>query len=163
MHYIHNIKETTWYRSQGAGYRRHARAFRRIFEDSHIATASGRKKAFAVKKKIDRRILAIVHRFKGETDKYCKKMFKRLKREKDNLFTFLEVDRVDGHNNSAENSIRPCVILRNGSYGSRSEEGASTITMLMSVKQTCKVKKDNFLDVMRTNLIKTCQKNYLII
>ena len=46
---------------------------------------------------------------------------------KTTLFTFLEVDGVEWHNNSAERGIRPCVILRNNSYGSRSEEGAAAI------------------------------------
>ena len=158
VHYIRNIKETLLYHSPSAYYKRHARTLRRILEDSHIDAMPGGKKALAAKKKLDRRILALLDRLKGETDKHCKKMFKRLRREKDHLFTFLEVDGVEWHNNSAERGIRPCVILRNNSYGSRSEEGAAAIAVLMSVKQTCKAKKDNFLDVMRTHLIKTCQK-----
>ena len=158
VHYIRNIKETLLYHSPSAYYKRHARTLRRILEDSHIDAMPGGKKALAAKKKLDRRILALLGRLKGETDKHCKKMFKRLRREKDHLFTFLEVDGVEWHNNSAERGIRPCVILRNNSYGSRSEEGAAAIAVLMSVKQTCKAKKDNFLDVMRTHLIKTCQK-----
>ena len=158
MHYICNIKETILYRSPGADYKRHAQTFRRILEDSHINVTPGRKKALAAKKKLDRRILALLNRFKAETDKHCKKMFKRLRREKGRLFTFLEVDGVDWHDNSAERGIRPCVILRNNSYGSRSEEGTSAIAVLMSVKQTCKAKNVNFLDVMSTHLIKTCQK-----
>ena len=86
-------------------------------------------------------------------------MLKRLRREKGHLFTFLEVEGVERHDNSAEMGIRPCVILRNNSYGSRSEEGASAIAVLMSVKQTCKAKNNNlFDDVMRMNLFKTCQK-----
>ena len=85
-------------------------------------------------------------------------MFKRPRREKDHRFTFLEVDGADGHNNSAKRGIRPCVILRNNNYKSRSEEGASAIAVLMSIKQICKAKNDNFLDVIRTHLIKTCQK-----
>ena len=158
VHYIRNIKETLLYHSPSADYKRHARTLRRILEDSHITAAPGGKKALAAKKKLDRRILALLDRLKGETDRHCKKMFKRLRREKDHLFTFLEVKGVEWHNNSAERGIRPCVILRNNSYGSRSEEGAAAIAVLMSVKQTCKAKKDNFLDVMRTHLIKTCQK-----
>ena len=158
MHYICNIKETILYRSPGADYKRRARTFRRILEDSHIDVTSGRKKALAAKKKLDRRILTLLNRLKVETDKHCKKMLKRLRREKDHLFTFLEVDGVDWHNNSAERGIRSCVILRNNSYGSRSEEGTSAIAVLMSVKQTCKAKNVNFLDVMSTHLIKTCQK-----
>ena len=68
------------------------------------------------------------------------------------------VRKVEWHNNSAERGIRPCAILRNNSYGSRSEGGAASIAVLMSVKQTYKAKKDNFLDVMHAQLIKTCQK-----
>ena len=158
IHCICNIKETLLYHSPSADYKRHARTLRRILEDSHIDATPGRKKALAAKKKLDRRILALLNRLEGETDKHCKKIFKRLRREKDRLFTFLEVDEVEWHNNSAERGIRPCVILRNNSYGSRSEGGASAIAVLMSVKQTCKAKNDNFLDVMHTYLIKTCQK-----
>ena len=158
VHYIRNIKETNLYHSPSVDYKKHAQTFRRILEDSHITAAPGGKKALAAKKKLDRRIRDLLNRLKGETDKHCKRMFKRLRREKDHLFTFLEVKGVEWHNNSAERGIRPCVILRNNSYGSRSEEGAAAIAVLMSVKQTCKAKKDNFLDVMRTHLIKTCQK-----
>ena len=158
VHYIRNIKETNLYHSPSVDYKKHAQTFRRILEDSHITAAPGRKKVLAAKKKLDRRIHDLLNRLKGETDKHCKKMFKRFRREKDHLFTFLEVKGVEWHNNSAERGIRPCVILRNNSYGSRSKEGVATIVVLMSVKQTCKAKKDNFLDVMRTHLIKTCQK-----
>ena len=158
VHYIRNIKETNLYHSPSVDYKKHAQTFRRILEDSHITAAPGGKKALAAKKKLDRRIRDLLNRLKGETDKHCKRMFKRLRREKDHLFTFLEVKGVEWHNNSAERGIRPCVILRNNSYGSRSEEGAAAIAVLMSIKQTCKAKKDNFLDVMHAYLIKTCQK-----
>ena len=158
VHYIRNIKETNLYRSPSADYKKHAQTFRHILEDSHVTAAPGGKKALVAKKKLDRRIHDLLNRLKVETDKHCKKTFKRLRREKDHLFTFLEVKGVEWHNNSAERGIRSCVILRNNSYGSRSEEGAAAIAVLMSVKQTCKAKKDNFLDVMHACLIKTCQK-----
>ena len=158
IHYIRDIKEMIKYHSPSPEYKKHARTLRRILVDSRIDAAPGGTEALEAKKKLDRRILALINRLKGETDKHCKRMFKRLRREKDRLFTFLEVDRVEWHNNSAERGIRPCVILRNNSYGSRSEEGASAIAVLMSVKQTCKAKNDNFLDVMHTNLFETCQK-----
>ena len=158
VHYIRNIKDTIKYHSPSSEYEKHARTLRRILKDSHITAAPGGKKALAAKKKLDRRIHNLINRLKGETDKHCKRMLKRLRREKDHLFAFLEVKGVEWHNNSAESGIRPCVILRNNSYGSRSEEGASVIATLMSVKQTCKAKNDNFLDVMRTHVAKTRQK-----
>ena len=159
IHYIRDIKETIKYHSPSPEYKKHARTFRRILADSRIDATPGGTETLAAKKKLGRRILALINRLKEETDKHCNRMLKKLRREKDHLFTFLEVDGVEWHNNSAERGIRPCVILRNNSYGSRSEEGASAIAVLMSVKQTCKAKNDDFLDAMRTNLFKTCQKS----
>ena len=72
-------------------------------------------------------------------------MLKRLRREKDHPFTFLEVDVVEWHNNSAERGIRPCVILRNNSYGSRSEEWASAIAVLMSENKPARQRTVIFL------------------
>ena len=71
-----------------------------MLEYSHITVVSGGKKTLAVKKKLGRRILTIMNRFKVETGKHCKKMFKRLRKEKDHLFIFLDVEGSHGHNNS---------------------------------------------------------------
>ena len=161
IHCICDIKETIKCRSPSPEYKKHARTFRRILADWCIDATPGGTEALAAKKKLGRRILALTNRLKEETGKHCNRTLKRLRREKDRLLTFLEVDGVELHNSSQRRGIRPCVILRNNSYGSRSEEGASAIAVLMSVKQTCKAKNDNFLDAMRTNLFKTCQK-YLI-
>ena len=60
----------TQYHSPSAGYKKHARTFRRILEDSHITAAPGGKKALAVKKKMGRRIRALIQRLEGETDKH---------------------------------------------------------------------------------------------
>ena len=140
------------------GYTKHARTLRHILEYSHITDMSGGKKAFAVKKKRYRRVHVLINRLKEETDKHCKKMFKRLRRKKYYLLTFLEVGRANWCNNSTERGIRSRVILDSNSYGIRSEEDTLIIAMLMSVKQICKTKNDNFLDVMRAHLIKTRQK-----
>ena len=79
-------------------------------------------------------------------------MRKRLIRERDHLFTFLETDGVEYHNNRAERAIRPCVILRKNSNGSRSKKGADATATLMSIKQTCKAKGDDLVTVMREGL-----------
>ena len=57
---------------------------------THTSMPCGGKKALAAKKKLDRRILALLDRCSKERHyKHCKKMFKRLRREKDHLFTFI--------------------------------------------------------------------------
>ena len=41
-------------------------------------------------------------------------------------------------NNAAERAIRPAVIIRKNSYGNRSERGADTQAVLMSIYRTLK-------------------------
>ena len=52
------------------------------------------------------------------------------------LFTFLDQPGVPFDNNHAERSIRPAVIIRKNSYGNRSEQGADTQAVLMSIFRT---------------------------
>jgi hypothetical protein len=52
------------------------------------------------------------------------------------LFTFVEFPRVPSENNAAERAIRPAVIARKVSGGTRSEKGSDTKTTLMTLFQT---------------------------
>lgn len=54
------------------------------------------------------------------------------------LLTFAEFPYVPATNNAAEREIRPAVMMRKVSYGSGSEQGASTRAVLMSVYRTLK-------------------------
>lgn len=65
---------------------------------------------------------------------------KRLERHKNEMFTFLYVKGVDYHNNHAEQQIRPNVILRKITNGSRSYEGAKVHSICTSVLQTAKLR-----------------------
>ena len=62
------------------------------------------------------------------------------------LFTFLEEDGVDWNNNAAERALRSSVVIRKISYGSQSDEGAHAHAVLMSVKETCNLREENFFD-----------------
>jgi transposase len=64
----------------------------------------------------------------------------RLRRWQDGLFTFLDHPRADWHNNLAERQIRPAVILRNNSQCNRSQQGAATQAVLMSIHRTLKLR-----------------------
>jgi transposase len=65
-------------------------------------------------------------------------LIKRLRRHRNDLFTFLDQPNVPFDNNLAERSIRPAVIIRKNSYGNRSDQGADTQAILMSVFFTLK-------------------------
>ena len=64
----------------------------------------------------------------------------RISKYRDQLFTFLDTPEVPADNNHAERQIRPAVIIRKNSLCNRSEEGAATQAILMSVYRTLKLR-----------------------
>lgn len=71
-------------------------------------------------------------------DGHAKRLVKRLRRHRNDLFTFLDQPDVPFDNNAAERAIRPAVIIRKNSYGNRSQRGADCQAVLMSVFRTLK-------------------------
>ncbi len=69
-------------------------------------------------------------------DKDAKRLIKRLRRHRNDLFTFLDETDVPFDNNHAERAIRPAVMIRKNSFGNRSDRGADTQAVLMSVYRT---------------------------
>lgn len=76
-------------------------------------------------------------------DHPCCTLAKRLLRHQDELFQFVLVPGLPADNNLAERSIRPLVIMRKISGGSRSEEGTKTRLTLASLLQTWAVRNLN--------------------
>ena len=68
-----------------------------------------------------------------------------LKRKKKWLFQFVMNPDVEPTNNRAERALRPSVIYRKTSGGSRSERGAEIYTTLHSIYYTTKLRKRNFI------------------
>ena len=77
----------------------------------------------------------------------AQRLSKRLRRHWDHLFTFLDKPQVPFDNNLAERAIRPAVILRKAGQSNRSEQGAATQSVLMTVFRTLKLRG---LDPIRT-------------
>ena len=67
-----------------------------------------------------------------------RRLLKRLRRHQHELFTFLDLPGVPFENNHAERAIRPAVIIRKNSQCNRSDLGAETQAVLMSVYRTLK-------------------------
>lgn len=68
------------------------------------------------------------------------------------MFTFLEVEGVDWHNNEAERAHRPMVVARNNSYGSRTIEGARDRAVLMSVSDSARKRGEGYTAFARSDL-----------
>jgi transposase len=65
---------------------------------------------------------------------------KRLVRHEDELFQFVLVEGLSPNNNLAERSIRPMVVIRKISGGSRSDSGSKTTMALASLLETWRVR-----------------------
>jgi transposase len=76
----------------------------------------------------------------------CRALSKRLLRHEDELFQFVLVEGLSASNNLAERSIRPLVVIRKISGGSRSDEGTKTRMGLASLFETWQARKLNPFD-----------------
>jgi hypothetical protein len=95
--------------------------------------------------RIDQRLMALARA--AYTDKDASRLAKRLLKYCDSLFTFLDHPAVPFENNLAERMIRPAVVLRKNSQSNRSEKGAATQAVLMSVYRTLKLRGHDPLKV----------------
>ena len=75
-----------------------------------------------------------------EVPKFVKSVFKN---HRENLFLFVDNPEIDSTNNRAESGLRPVVIIRKISNGSRSENGAKVTGKLLSVLQSMKLQQVN--------------------
>ena len=78
---------------------------------------------------------------------------KRIERFRAELFVFVADPRVPGDNNAAERSLRPCVVARKISGGTRSEKGSKTRTTLMTLFGTWKLQGKDLLETCRQMLL----------
>jgi len=80
-------------------------------------------------------------------DKDVKRLIKRLKRHKKELFTFLEHKGVSPYNNYAEQQMRKPAINRKISHQNRSNRGAETQAILMTLFRSAELQKLNPVEV----------------
>lgn len=73
-------------------------------------------------------------------DPDARRLVKRMRKYREDLFRFLDDPTVPPDNNHAEREIRPAVIIRKNSLCNRSEEGAEAQAVLMSVYRTLKLR-----------------------
>ena len=74
---------------------------------------------------------------------------KRIEKNKNKIFTFLNYDGVPWNNNNAEHAVRAFTRLRNA-IGSSSSQGTRDYTTLLSIEQTLRYSGRSFLNFMRS-------------
>jgi transposase len=105
--------------------------------------------------RIDRRLMALARGDYDDPD--ARRLARRLLKYCDSLFTFLDHPAVPFENNLAERMIRPAVIIRKNSQSNRSQKGAATQAVMMSIFRTLKLRGHNptdaIADALRTYLL----------
>jgi len=88
-----------------------------------------------------------------KSDKPQRILAERIEKFLPELFVFVEDPRVPSENNAAERAVRPCVIARKISGGTRSAKGSDTKAVLMSLFGTWLVKGQDTMRMCRQMLI----------
>ena len=146
VHYLRQLEDTAKYRSPGKAFFPFAKRLRRVLRDlirvgERVNDPAGRLKA---KERLEMRIDALIRSYSSSSERNCARFLKCQRREREMLFTFLEEEGVDCNNNAAERALRSSAVIRKITYGNQSDEGAKAHAVLMSVRETCSLRKENF-------------------
>ena len=140
VHLLRELAHVEQYKRPGPEWPAFARRLRRLVRDA-IRLWRRQDKLAAERYRSRRERVTARLRELLETpwqDAHARRLVKRLRRHQADVFTFLDQPGVPFDNNAAERAIRPAVIIRKNSYGNRSQHGADTQAVLMSVFRTLK-------------------------
>jgi hypothetical protein len=146
VHLFRELKETAEKKIEGTDFKKFRKEVEAIIHEA-INLAGEEEDTIErtrMKYLFEERIQKIIER-KWEDKDACR-LVKRLKTHKNALFTFLVYPNIKYHNNDAERGLRSNVVIRKISYGSKSEIGAQSHSIIMSVMETCNLRDQNFLE-----------------
>jgi len=101
-------------------------------------------------KLLEDRLLALSQTTWGDKD--ADRLTKRLAKYREKLTPFLHHADLDGTNNAAERALRPAVVMRKITGGSRSESGARAWAILASVMRTAEQQGRDVVETIKTLL-----------
>lgn len=128
-------------RNDSGPWREFAKKLRRLLHDGIRLRKEPDFVPGALQSRVNRLNARVAELAAGDyADADARRLAKRLAKYGEYLFTFLDYADVPFENNFAERQIRPAVILRKNSQSNRSERGAATQAILMSVYRTLKLR-----------------------
>jgi transposase len=141
---LHELKEVYAARDDVVGW---ALAVRQLYDEAQTwlaahatPTAEERQQQYEC---LYQRAWALGQRYAFDSAHPCWALAKRLLRHQQELFQFVLVPGLPADNNLAERSIRPLVIMRKISGGTRSDEGSKTRLTLASLLGTWQARSLN--------------------
>lgn len=133
----------------GAGFLNHIRALlRSAMRLKPIMLRVASSKRIAIRQRLEEKADELLGAPRG--DPLEERIRRRLFKQRDHLFTFLDYPEVDATNNLAERQLRPAVISRKVSCGNKTASGARAWEILTSLSATCAQRKHSFVDFVAT-------------
>ena len=128
---------------------------RRILKDAKKLQANREnlgELVFRRRLKLLEKRLSVLLKWKN-SNSVLKEVIDKVRRQKDYILTFVLYEDAESHNNYAEGIIRKGVLKRKVSGGSMSLRGAKAYSIILSVAQTCHLRKLSFCGFLKSCLI----------
>ena len=136
VHLLRDLEYVEQYRTLNKDWPQFAKKLRRLIRDAMRLSQHDPTERASRRERLDMRLQDLIDEPWQHLE--ARRLIKRLRRHSSDLFTFLDYDNVPSDNNHAERAIRPAVIIRKNSQSNRSDRGADTQAILMSVYRTLK-------------------------
>ena len=137
VHLFRELKKVSL-KNESAEWKAFQKKLKRLFNDAlRLAHKRSDYNTETYKRRTAKLYIRLDELIDGECkDKDVKRLIKRMRRHRNEVLTFVKHPGVSADNNRAERMIRPAVIARKNSHCNRSERGAETQAILMSVFRT---------------------------
>jgi transposase len=153
-HLLREFKRVEQYKDCGGDWPRFAKSLKRLIRDGIRLRKRKDTLAESVyerrRDRLEKRLGLILDQ--PWSNSQARRLVKRLVRHRAEVFTFLRYVEVPFDNNTAERAIRGAVIMRKTSYNNRSDKGAVTQSVLMSVMATLKQRGLNPVEILKKAL-----------
>ena len=152
-HVLRELRDTTARRPELAGHEFFGRCKRLVQDMLRLKKRRRKLKAADYWRRVqlvEQRLQSLAEQRWDDAD--AQRLGGRLSKYRTRLTTFLHKTRVDGTNNAAERAIRPAVVMRKVTGGSRSESGAKAWAILASVMRTAEQQGRDVLQTIKTLL-----------
>lgn len=106
-----------------------------------------------LRQKFEEELLALASPYLGVKSAPQRVLARRIDRFLDELFPFVQYPEIPSENNAAERAVRPAVIARKVSGGTRSAKGSQTHSILRSLFETWSLQGDNTISACQDMII----------
>lgn len=154
VHFLRDLRALKEAHPEDEDVRQWVEAVIQVYRDAREFTSDERRVRVRARERFQDRLAALGQPY-ARTQAKQTVLAERIMRFSNELFTFVEHPQVPSENNAAERAIRPSVIERKVTGGTRSGRGSHTHSVLLSLFQTWEVRGLDMLQTCRMML--TCK------